>query len=101
MNSQARKNRTEISPQKRSMRLKISSIVRLSPLPKYCAPRMEPAAVPDIRNMFCTNWIWVASDTAVISSCATRPSIRASNAATMASIRLWKAMGNARVHRRL
>ena len=62
---------------------------------------MAPAAVPDIRNMFCTNWICVAKDTAVISSCATRPSIRASKAATMASIRLWNEMGSARVQRRL
>ena len=56
---------------------------------------MEPAVATALRNMFCTNWIWVASDTAVISSCATRPSIRASPAATAASIRLWKEMGSA------
>ena len=64
-------------------------------MPKYCAPRIAPAAVAAMMNIFCTNWIWVASDTAVIWSCATRPSISASPAATAASIRLWNAMGRA------
>ena len=64
--SQAAKNSSEISPLQRSIRLKIFCSVILSPLPQYWAPRMAPAAVAAMMNMFCTNWICVASDTAVI-----------------------------------
>ncbi len=48
-------------------------IVRLSPFPQYCAPRIEPAAVTARTNIFCTNCTCVASETAVISVCPTRP----------------------------
>ena len=56
---------------------------------------VEPAAVTAITNMFWTNWICVARETAVISSWAILPSISASQAATAESIRLWKAIGRA------
>ncbi len=79
--------------------MKISSRVCLSPFPQYCAPRMAPAAVMAARNIFWTNWIWVARETAVISSWATFPSIKASPAATAASIRLCRAMGKASLAR--
>ena len=78
----------EISPANRSIRLNSSCRVSLSPFPKYWAPRIAPAIVTEARNMFWTNWICVARETAVISFWAIRPSIRASPAATAASIRL-------------
>ena len=69
-------------------------MVRRSPLPQYCAPRIEPALVTATTLMFCPNCIWVASATAAMESWATRPSITASPAATAASIRLCSAMGS-------
>ena len=99
ISSQARKNITDTRPQSRSIMLKTSSRVRLSPFPQYWAPRMAPAPVTALRNIFWTNWIWVARETAVISSWATFPSISASPAATAASIRLWRAIGRASLAR--
>ena len=58
---------------------------------------MDPAETMEKMNMFCTNWICVARETAVISFWATPPSIRASAAATAASIKLWKVIGAASV----
>ena len=94
MNSQAVKKIKEISPAQRSIRLKIFCSVSRSPRPQYWAPRIEPAPITAKINMLSTKGIWVARDTAVISFWATLPSISASQAATRASIRLWKAMGS-------
>ena len=68
MNSHARNESSETENAVSSVMLKMSRIVSLSPFPKYCAPKMDAAFVIAKRIIFWTNWIWVASETAVIST---------------------------------
>ena len=77
--------------------LKMSSRESRSRIPQYWAPRIRPVEVTADRNMFMTNWIWVARDTADMEFWSSRPSMIASAAATAASIRLCSAMGSVRV----
>ena len=98
--TQARLNAAETSADRRKVMQKMSFIVRASPLPQYCAPRIPAVEVSENTSMFCTNCTWVASETAAIAFCAIRPSITASAAATEASIRFCTAMGSISFHSR-
>ena len=65
----------------------MSSMALRSFLPQYWAPSTDVALTAAIRIMFCTNWICDASETADMAFCSILPSMKASAAATQASIR--------------
>ena len=65
----------------------------LSPLPQYCAAKIEPPAVMDITNKVSTSTTCVARDTAAIESCERKSSMMASDTGTNANTKFCSVIG--------